>query len=103
MPTLNQSSIVTSSSSFAIFQVVTEEQLGLIMLSVIDCLNSLRNIDLARLVEISKDGLIDITEVDDFNELKKNLKKIARAYGSLMRWEEDGNTIGVPVPEPLDD
>lgn len=80
-----------------------EEQLGLIMLSVIDSLNNLKKIDLERLVEISRDGIIDITEVDDFNNLKKNLKKIARAYGSLMRCEEDGNTIGVPVPEPLDD
>lgn len=80
-----------------------EEQLGLIMLSIIDSLNSLKKIDLERLVEISRDGIIDMTEVEDFNNLKKNLKKIARAYGSLMRWEEDGNTIGGPVPEPLDD
>lgn len=80
-----------------------EEQLGLIMLSVIDSLNNLKKLNLERLVEISRDGLIDVTEVDDFNILKKNLKKIARAYGSLMRWEEDGNTVGGPIPENKDE
>lgn len=80
-----------------------EEHLGLIMLTIIDSLNKLNKIDLQRLAEISQDGIIDETEADDFNELKKNLKKISKAYGSLMRWEEDGNVIGVPVPEDKED
>lgn len=80
-----------------------EEHLGLIMLTIIDSLNKLNKIDLQRLAEISQDGIIDETEAADFNELKKNLKKISKAYGSLMRWEEDGNIIGVPVPEDKED
>lgn len=76
-----------------------EEHIGLIMLSIIDSLNKLNKIDLERLIEISKDGIIDESEADDFNALKRSLKKISKAYGALMRWEEDGNIIGVPIPE----
>lgn len=82
---------------------VGEEHLGLIMLSIIDSLNKLNKIDLERLIEISKDGIIDESEADDFNNLKTNLKKLSKAYGALMRWEEDGNIIGVPVPAEDDD
>lgn len=73
------------------------------MLSIIDSLNKLNKIDLNRLVEISKDGVIDETEAADFNILKKSLKSISKAYGALMRWEEDGNVIGVPVPDDDED
>lgn len=27
-------------------------------------------------------------------ELKRGLNSISKAYGALLRWEEDGNTIG---------
>lgn len=80
-----------------------EEHLGLIMLTIIDSLNKLNKIDLQRLAEIAQDGVIDETEAEDFIQLKKTLRKISKAYGSLMRWEEDGNQIGVPVPENEDD
>ena len=80
-----------------------EEHLGLIMLTIIDSLHKLNKIDLQRLAEISQDGIIDETEADDFIQLKKTLKKISKAYGALMRWEEDGNVIGVPVPDDKDD
>lgn len=82
---------------------LAEEQFGLIMLSIIDSMNNLNKIDLARLIEISKDGMIDETETTDFYTLKKSLKNIAKAYGALMRWEEDGNIVGVPVPDNDDD
>lgn len=74
-----------------------EEQLGLIILSVMDSLNKLKQIDLARLVEISMDGIIDSSEKEDFLELKRNLNSISKAYGALLRWEEDGNTIGIDL------
>ena len=80
-----------------------EEHIGLIMLTIIDSLNKLNKIDLERLIEISKDGIIDESEADDFNTLKSSLKKISKAYGALMRWEEDGNIIGVPIPDGDDD
>ena len=79
------------------------EQLGLIILSVIDSLNKLKNIDLARLVEISKDGIIDASEETDFYELKKGLKSISKAYGALLRWEEDGNVIGIEIEKTSED
>ena len=80
-----------------------EEQLGLIILSVIDSLNKLKKIDLARLVEISMDGVIDSSEKEDFLELKRGLNSISKAYGALLRWEEDGNVIGtdLSLSEPV--
>lgn len=80
-----------------------EEHLGLIMLSIIDSLNKLNKIDLNRLIEISKDGIIDESETEDFISLKKNLKSLSKAYGALIRWEEDGNIIGVPIPKEEED
>ena len=61
---------------------------------MVDSLNKLKKIDLARLVEISMDGVIDVSEKNDFMELKRGLNSISKAYGALLRWEEDGNTIG---------
>lgn len=82
---------------------LAEEDLGLTMLTIIDSLNKLNSIDLQRMIEISKDGIIDETEAEDFNTLKRNLKQISKAYGCLMRWEEDGNIIGVPLSELEDE
>lgn len=72
------------------------EEMGLIILEIIASLNKLNKIDLERIVEIAKDGIIDESEATDFNRLKDGLQELAQAYGSLLRWEEDGNIIGVP-------
>ncbi|MCQ2521661.1 MAG: helix-turn-helix transcriptional regulator [Lachnospiraceae bacterium] len=80
-----------------------KEQLGLIALSLIDSINSLQKVNIERVVEISKDGLIDVTETDDYTTLKKSLRKISKAYNALLRWEEDGNIIGCEVPKDKDE
>ena len=72
-----------------------KENIGLIILNIMDAMNKLKQIDLNRLIEISKDGVIDDTELEDYNALKSNLKQISLAYNALLRWEEDGNQIGV--------
>ena len=73
------------------------EDMGLIMLKIIDNLNKLRTVNIDRIVEIAADGVIDESELADFSKLKDALKEISKAYGALLRWEEDGNVIGVPV------
>ena len=49
------------------------------------------------------DGVIDSSELEDFLELKRGLNSISKAYGALLRWEEDGNVIGteLSLSEPV--
>ena len=70
-----------------------EERLDSTMLVIINSLNKLKNIDIERMVEISVDGKIDKSEIDDFNILKSSLASLAQAYGALLRIEEDGHSI----------
>ena len=52
--------------------------------------------DINRIVEITKDGIIDESELTDYYNMKDILKEFSSVYNSLIRWEEE-NQIGIPI------
>ncbi len=65
----------------------------------IETLNSLSKLNQARdrLLEIVEDGTITEDEYDDFQEIKGNLDKIARAVESLQLWLDESVASGKVV------
>lgn len=63
-----------------------------IMVQILNSINKIKEIDVDRMLDIIEDGKIDPDELDEFDELKKHLKKISQNYGALIRWEEDGDS-----------
>lgn len=73
-----------------------QENIGLIILNIIDAINKLTCMDINRIVEITKDGIIDESELTDYYNMKDILKEFSSVYNSLIRWEEE-NQIGIPI------
>ncbi|MCR5283310.1 MAG: helix-turn-helix domain-containing protein [Lachnospiraceae bacterium] len=70
-----------------------EELLSTTMMKIMNELNKLKQIDINRLIEISMDGVIDKSELSDYNILRNSLAELGHAYGTLLRIEDDGKYI----------
>lgn len=64
---------------------VESKDLSLIVLEILATLNRL-NAEKDRLIEITADGLISESEIDDFSKIKKELVKASSTIDSLQLW-----------------
>lgn len=55
---------------------------------VLELLSSLNSIEKDKLIDISADGEIDIDELTDFAEIRKQLDKISQTVESLRLWAD---------------
>ncbi|MBO4337583.1 MAG: helix-turn-helix transcriptional regulator [Lachnospiraceae bacterium] len=74
---------------------IEEEELSTTMMKIMNELNKLKKIDINRLIEISMDGKIDTSELDDYKALRDSLAQLGQAYGTLLRIEDDGKYIAM--------
>lgn len=66
---------------------VKVQDLSKIVLKMIDSLNTVQDSQ-RRLINITADGIIDDTEIDDFIDIQENLEKISIAVEALQLWTE---------------
>lgn len=71
--------------------VMESENLANIFLHVQYSFNKLKQLDMERMIEICRDGVIEASEESDYIALRACLKEISMSYNALVRWEEEGN------------
>ena len=65
------------------------EDFGQVMMTIHSAIRHLKDLNLDELIDIAKDGIIEESELDTYNTIKSNLEELAKAYGALLRIEED--------------
>lgn len=63
------------------------QNLSQIILNMVDSLNSVQD-NQRRLINITADGIIDDSEIDDFIEIQEELEKISVTVEALQLWTE---------------
>ena len=65
------------------------EDFGQVMMTIHSAIRHLKNLNLDELIDISMDGKIEELEKETYMSIKESLADLARAYGALLRIEED--------------